>query len=147
MSFQRLDPSRIVQGISPTGSGASATPHSNPSFGSCDPSVAADRARILLGCYRKGDANDPEVYAGAMISVLSRYPESVARSVTEPATGLPSRLKWLPSVAEVVEACEAEMNYLRRALKRQQAIDDTVRSRLGIAAPAESPAITAARAE
>lgn len=67
---------------------------------------ATKRARILMGCYRKSDAADPEVYAAAVVAVLLRWPAAVITSVTEPATGLPSRCTWLPSIAEITEACE-----------------------------------------
>jgi hypothetical protein len=71
--------------------------------------LAAEKARQLFGCYRKGDANDPEVYVGAITLLLSTYPEDIINSVTHPVHGLPSRLKWMPSVAEVREACEEIM--------------------------------------
>lgn len=64
---------------------------------------------MMFGCYRKQDANDPEIYVAAVTAVLSEYPREVIESVTDPRTGLPSRLKWLPTVAEVKEACEAVM--------------------------------------
>jgi len=38
--------------------------------------------------------------------VLARYPDSVIRDVTEPATGLPAKLKWLPSISEIREECD-----------------------------------------
>jgi hypothetical protein len=63
------------------------------------------RAKILLGCYRTGDANDPETYVAAIAAILARYPEDVMTSVTHPATGLPSKKGWLPTVKEVVDAC------------------------------------------
>lgn len=66
------------------------------------------RAAILIGCYRKSDAADPEIYTTAVIAVLTKYRPEVVSAVTEPSTGLPSRLKWLPSIAEIVEACEEE---------------------------------------
>ncbi len=31
--------------------------------------------------------------------------------VTDPRTGLPAKLKWLPTVAEVREACEKRAEY------------------------------------
>jgi hypothetical protein len=71
----------------------------------CSQKLAAARAMILMGCYRKTDANDPEVYVAAVVAVLTRYLPEVAIAVTEPATGLPSKAKWLPSIAELVEAC------------------------------------------
>jgi len=63
------------------------------------------RAKILLGCYRTGDANDPETYVAAVTAVLARYPEEVITAVTHPVTGLPSKKGWLPTVKEVSEAC------------------------------------------
>jgi hypothetical protein len=51
-----------------------------------DLAVATDRARLLVGCYRKSDAADPEVYARAIVAVFMRYPKSVIIAVTEPAT-------------------------------------------------------------
>lgn len=69
-------------------------------------SYAAKRAKLLFGCYRKGDANDPETYVAAITAVLSRYDETVIRQVTHPAKGLPIRTNFLPTVKEVFEACE-----------------------------------------
>lgn len=65
-------------------------------------------AARLLGCYRTGDANDPETYIAAVVAVLEQYPINTIRAVTAPATGIASKLKWLPSIAEIKEACEAE---------------------------------------
>jgi hypothetical protein len=67
------------------------------------------RAALLVGCYRKSDAADPEIYTSAVVAVLMRYSENIVRTITEPATGLPARLKWLPAIAEIVEACEEQM--------------------------------------
>ena len=61
-------------------------------------SYAGQRAELLLGCYRTGDANDPEIYVAAITAILSRYPEQVITSVTHPATGLPSKKGWLPTI-------------------------------------------------
>ncbi|MBR0868917.1 hypothetical protein JQ633_00995 [Bradyrhizobium tropiciagri] len=69
-------------------------------------SYAAERAELLFGCYRTGDANDPKVYVAAVTAVLARYPEQVITEVTHPVTGLPSNGKgWLPTVKEVSDAC------------------------------------------
>jgi len=66
------------------------------------------RATILIGCFKKSDANDPEIYFSAVVAVLTKYNPDVVGAVTEPTTGLPAKLKWLPSIAEIVEACEDE---------------------------------------
>lgn len=69
-------------------------------------SYAASRAKLLLGCYRTGEANDPETYVAAITAILARYPEDVITTVTHPATGLPSKKGWLPTVKEVTDACD-----------------------------------------
>lgn len=74
---------------------------------------------MLFGCYRKAEANDPEVLTAAIAAILSEYPADVVEFVTDPRTGLPSTSKWLPSVFEVREACEKrlEMADVYRKLK------------------------------
>lgn len=74
-------------------------------------------ARLLLGCYRTGDANDSEVYIAAVVRVLSGYPVDVAQRISDPLTGIPSKLKWLPSVQEIVDACEVIEGPRRRNLE------------------------------
>lgn len=72
-------------------------------------------AKLLLGCYRTGDANDPEIYTAAIIRVMSAYPEDVLRAIVDPLNGLPSKLEWLPKPAEVKSACEEIEGPRRRA--------------------------------
>lgn len=74
-------------------------------------SYAAERAKLLLGCYRTGEANDPVTYVAAITAVLARYPEHVITTVTHPATGLPKKSSWLPTIKEVFDACEAAVLY------------------------------------
>lgn len=90
----------------------------------------------MFGCYRKQEANDPEIYVAAVTAVLSEYPQPVIETVTDPRSGLPSRLKWLPSVAEVREECERYMWPLRfreaEAKKlREQRADNTPKRTAG----------------
>jgi hypothetical protein len=94
-----------LQWTSPTGS---------PNSAMCPPQIAAKRAAILFGCYRRGDANDPETYSAAVTAVLTRYPQHVVEYVTDPRTGIPSDAQWLPSVAEVKQACIKRLAYLDR---------------------------------
>lgn len=83
---------------------------------------ATQRARLLLGCYRTGDANDPDTYVAAIAAVLSRYSEDVITTVTHPATGLPSLKTWLPSVKEVRDACEEEADRIFKRVQDEQLI-------------------------
>jgi hypothetical protein len=41
----------------------------------------------------------------AITAILARYPEQVITTVTHPATGLPAKKGWLPTVKEVNDAC------------------------------------------
>lgn len=87
-----------------------------------DPVTAVQRAKLLAGCYRKSDASDPETYAGAVSAVLAEYAPDIVQRVTDPRTGLPSKLQWLPSVKEVRDACEeldARQRYLRERAKQE----------------------------
>lgn len=87
------------------------------------------QARLLLGCYRTGDANDPEVYTAGVIAVLSTYPMEVVRLVCDPRSGLPSKVKWLPTIAEVRDECEAWHGPMRRAAARQASIEVQLQDR------------------
>jgi hypothetical protein len=84
----------------------------------------AELTKILLGCYRTGDANDPTIYAGAIIAVLSDYPLDVIEAAVDPRTGLPAQSKWLPNVAEVKDFCEARMRPKRMQAQGLQQIEE-----------------------
>lgn len=87
------------------------------------------RAKILLGCYRTGDANDPETYVAAITAILARYPEEVMTSVTHPATGLPSKKGWLPTVKEVAEACDEAVEFTVQHEARLKRIKEQMEAR------------------
>jgi len=67
----------------------------------------------MFACYRRDEAHDPDTYCAAVASVLGEYSKAVVDHVTDPRTGLPSDLKWLPSVAEVREACNRRAQQMR----------------------------------
>ena len=71
-----------------------------------NPEYAAERARLMLGCYPNGRANDPDTYVAAVAAILSEYPQAVVQRVTDPRTGIARKVKFLPSIAELSEACE-----------------------------------------
>ena len=75
------------------------------------------------------------MFAAGVATVLAGYPESVVMAVTDPARGIPAKLKWLPSIAEVREACDVEMAPILRERQRQA---DLARSR-ALVAPSEEP--------
>lgn len=81
---------------------------------------------MMFGCYRRGDANDPDQYVAAVAYVLSKYSTDVIKTITDPYSGLPGRktesgFSGLPDVAVVREACEAEAARVER-IKRYAAL-------------------------
>ena len=62
----------------------------------------------MLACYRRDDAIEPEMYSAAVAATLTDFSRDVVDFITDPRTGIASQLKFLPSVAEVREACELE---------------------------------------
>jgi hypothetical protein len=76
---------------------------------------------LMLDTYRKkGEAANPEVFVAAIAATLCLYPPEVVQRVTDPRTGIASRLKWIPEVAEIREACETEMAPIRRRQERER---------------------------
>lgn len=85
-----------------SGSSTRSTPPHQVAF-------AMERARMLFGSYRRGDANDPEVYVAAITAVLTRYPPDLVREVTDPNTGIQTSEKYLsfmPNAGELKAYCD-----------------------------------------
>lgn len=104
---------------------------------------ATERAKILFGCYRRGDANDPDTYVAAVAMVLSKYAVEVIKAVTDPYSGLPSKKKesgysGMPDVADVREACDYEATRIAR-MERYRALPAPDFNRPRLAKPAPSP--------
>lgn len=87
-------------------------------------SYAAQRAKLLVGCYRTGEANDPETYVAAITAVLAHYPDQVITEVTHPISGLPSKKGWLPTVKEVNDACATAVEPIAREEARLKRIKE-----------------------
>ncbi len=93
---------------------------SPPQLELCSPEIASESARILLGCYRKGEAEDAEIYVRAIAAVFSGYPDAVARRIVDPRIGIAGQVQWLPTVAEVKHACEVEMAPIYAEMRREE---------------------------
>jgi hypothetical protein len=70
---------------------------------------------------------DPEIYLRTVVNLLMEYPESVVKTV---AKQLPRKVKWLPAVAEIAEACEAEAKRCWEAVKRDELFQRQQRPRI-----------------
>ncbi len=77
--------------------------------------IAIECTAILLGGFRKCDADDPEIYSRSIEHVLARYDADTQRTVT-----LPGKWKFPPSAYELREACEAIANERARAREREE---------------------------
>lgn len=123
--------SHSTRALSPSASNANAGPE-----------TAALWASRLFGFYRASEANDAETFIAGATAILARYPESVVRRVCSP-TGLPASNKWLPSLAEISEACHVHMqpilaeearqyrrSHTAMVLARAEAIGDAERQRV-----------------
>lgn len=73
------------------------------------PEYAAERARMLFGCYPRGMANDPDTYVAAVAAVLCEYPTEVVHHLTDPRTGVARKVKFLPTLAEITEAAKSSL--------------------------------------
>jgi hypothetical protein len=65
----------------------------------------------------------------AITAILARYPEAVITEVTHPATGLPKKKGWLPTVKEVSDACEDAVEFSVQHAARLKRIQDQMEAR------------------
>lgn len=69
---------------------------------------AIDATKALLGMYPARHVHDSDTYGRALATVFMAAELDFVRRVVDPINGLPSRLKYLPTIAEVNEALAAE---------------------------------------
>jgi hypothetical protein len=65
-------------------------------------------ARMIFSAYRRDEFADPDGFVMQLGAVLEKYEDAVIQYVCDPRTGIQRRCKFPPSIAEMVEACEAE---------------------------------------
>jgi hypothetical protein len=81
--------------------------------------VATRSVRVLMGCYADFGRVDPDIFTAGMRELFAMYPAHIQRAVADPATGLPSTSKWLPTIAEAREALDRAMQAERDRLDRE----------------------------
>lgn len=69
-------------------------------------------AEKLIRMWPRPPETDLTVFALAIMDCFLDYPATCVRAVTNARHGLPSRLKFFPSLAEIVEALNGELNRL-----------------------------------
>src|ERR1700754_4486555 len=62
--------------------------------------------KALFCAYRTDQYADPEGFMVSLGVVLEGFPDEVITHITDPRTGIQRRLKWPPTLNEVIDACE-----------------------------------------
>ncbi|THD58345.1 MAG: hypothetical protein E8A46_00155 [Bradyrhizobium sp.] len=93
------------------------------------------RAKVLFGSFRRGEANDPEIFVASLAAVLGEYPVGVIEFVTDPRTGLARTLSFIPTIKEVSDACDEQMKPLRRQSAEKARRADSVKEQLPVLDP------------
>jgi hypothetical protein len=88
-------------------------------FPKAGPKPAANAVERLFGCYPQATPNRPREYTAAVVSLLAEYPQEIVDAVCDPRSGVATGCKFLPTIAELTEALEAEMAPHRRAWREQ----------------------------
>ena len=96
---------------------------------------------MLFGCYRRVDANDPDIYVAAISAVLAIYDADLIREVTDPRTGIITSEKYMsfmPSVGELKNYCDG-VAARRERLQRLGSLPAPDFSRARLAPPQPQP--------
>lgn len=78
---------------------------------STSPRAGLEAAKRLIGCYPHARPPDPEMYIGALASVLVQYPLGLVDECCDPRRGLAREREFPPTVACVVDWCENRLKY------------------------------------
>lgn len=68
-----------------------------------------ERAKVLFGCYRRGDANDPDQYVASIAAVLTLYEPDLVRRATDPRSGISTDERfcnYMPNSGQLKVYCD-----------------------------------------
>jgi len=102
---------RTPRSLLSNGSESEVEPHRREK---ATPDHILNRAGKLLGAYSKHNYPDPDSFVEQLVVTLERFPKEVVDYVTDTVTGVQSRLRFAPSIAEINVACEERLAELRR---------------------------------
>jgi hypothetical protein len=83
----------------------------------------------MLDCYRTGGANNPETFVTAVAATLARYPDQVIYDVTDPTSGIPKQITWMPSIKEIYDTCERAMAPIRYRIEHEKRVAEQMELR------------------
>jgi len=75
------------------------------------------RIEMILSGYRKADYHNLEMFMAQASVNLMKFPQEIIEYVSAPETGIQTRLKWPPSLAEIVDACVAEQTWREKVAR------------------------------
>jgi hypothetical protein len=88
--------------------------------------IATKQATQLFNCYPDKQTIDANVFVAACVTILAAFPENVGRTVVDPVNGLPSKLKWFPSLAEIRAECERLTRILHASEQRKADLEKQI---------------------
>lgn len=77
------------------------------------PTQSVEFARGLMGQYRARDFVDAETFAASLATVFQHFPRTLCRLCIDPMVGLPSEVRFPPTVQEVREWLDRETGRIR----------------------------------
>jgi hypothetical protein len=77
-------------------------------------------AGYLFALYPARDMASQEGFIAGVFVHFANHPLGVGRAVVDPLHGLPSRLKFLPSISEIAEALEVEEERRRGIIEKAE---------------------------
>lgn len=69
---------------------------------------AMNFSALMIGRFRAPDLNDPKIYAATMGAIFAAHALGAAEKICDAVTGLHTQTIFLPSLAELTKALEAE---------------------------------------
>jgi hypothetical protein len=71
------------------------------------PHSCLKKAEMIAGCYRRDEAQNPEMFAAALAIILGDYPAEVVDYVADPRTGVITEFPMgLPNVGQIQSFCD-----------------------------------------
>lgn len=93
------------------------SPPSQPRPTEFDKSWVLSRIEMILAGYRKADYHNPEAFMTQVAMNLMTFPKDIIEYVSAPTTGIQTRSKWPPNLAEIIDACTAEQNHREKVAR------------------------------
>jgi hypothetical protein len=109
--------------------------------------ISKERMKLILRCtlaifsaYRAdsyGSDEHAEGYKANLKAVLGQYPDDVIAHISDPRTGVQRACKWPPTIAEIVTACEVQMQHMAKLERMRNWGKATLEDRRRLEAPRE----------